>query len=123
MNLELTLKLEVPLADTYDPTLAEAVGKRLKQALIHPLVDAARAAVTNEGFAVSRVQVCDTTASFLWPNPEAFSATDAVNDPQVIECDRCGGGGLDKQHQWPDGSFASCEACAGYGSTQVKANS
>lgn len=30
-------------------------------------------------------------------------------------CFDCKGSGLDKNHQWPDGSFASCETCEGYG--------
>ncbi len=30
-------------------------------------------------------------------------------------CPECNGSGLDKAHKWPDGSFASCEQCEGYG--------
>lgn len=30
-------------------------------------------------------------------------------------CPTCRGSGHDKNHKWPDGSFASCEACEGYG--------
>lgn len=35
-----------------------------------------------------------------------------------IRCPTCKGSGKDKAHQWPDGSFASCERCDGYGHIQ-----
>lgn len=34
---------------------------------------------------------------------------------QTATCKKCNGSGLDKKHTWPDGSFASCEECEGYG--------
>ena len=32
-----------------------------------------------------------------------------------ITCPECEGTGLDEAHKWPDGSFASCAECQGYG--------
>lgn len=34
----------------------------------------------------------------------------------------CKGDGLDKKHKWPDGSFASCETCEGYGTISAFAD-
>ena len=30
-------------------------------------------------------------------------------------CPECEGTGRDEAHKWPDGSFAACEQCQGYG--------
>jgi len=47
-------------------------------------------------------------------NTDKQTTTTASAQPEKV-CPTCKGDGLDKAHTWPDGSFASCETCEGYG--------
>lgn len=50
---------------------------------------------------------------------EANGKWDPAEDIEYLKvakpCEVCEGTGLDKLHKWPDGSYASCETCNGYG--------
>ena len=47
------------------------------------------------------------------------SALHIVDHKFTKPCPDCEGTGLDKDHKWPDGSYATCETCNGYKTINV----
>jgi len=106
--------------ETYDPDITKVLEAReVNPACVWTLLDCDDCEVIGDGYHyVNRI------GYFITEVPAEPNANYEVmywkddEKPDQTDCEECEGTGLDKLHKWPDGSFASCEHCTGYGNTQ-----
>ena len=106
--------------ETYDPDLAKVLEMANSEPLrVWTLLDCDSCEVIGDGYhLVNRIGYFITEVP---ADPDANYEVmywEEEEKPATTDCKECDATGLDKSHKWPDGSYASCEHCEGYGDTQ-----